>query len=105
MALNISDITPACERLDRAVHDAAVPLKNEASYQSALEALDFLLRDIGLDECHPLSDLTEGLLQSIMAYEAQHHPVPPAAPDMELRLLIKEYGLNKQAVAEAPDIE
>lgn len=104
MTLNISAVTAAWKHLDRVAHDAVAPLKDEESYQRALEALDSLLQAIGPDERHPLSDLAEGLMQRVMAYEAQHHPVPPAAPDMELRLLIKERGVTQQAVAEATGI-
>lgn len=104
MTLNISAVTTAWQNLDRVAHDAVAPLKDEASYQRALEALDSLLHAVGEDENHPLGDLTEGLMQRVMAYEAEHHPVPPASPDMELRLLLKENGVTQQAVAAATGI-
>ncbi|MFC6593167.1 type II toxin-antitoxin system HigA family antitoxin [Deinococcus lacus] len=104
MTLNISDVTAAWQRLDQVAHDAVAPLRDQESYGRGLQALDTLLRAVGENESHPLADLAEGLMQRVMAYEAQHHPLPPAAPDMELRLLMKERGVTQQAVAEATGI-
>lgn len=104
MTLNISEVTAAWQHLNMVAHDAIAPLRDEASYQRALSALDVLLKEVGEDEQHPLGDLAEGLMHRVMAYEAEHHPIPPAAPDMELRLLMNERSVTQVALAKATGI-
>jgi len=45
---------------------------------------------------HPLVDLVEGLIQRVTTYEDRAGHVPPAAPDLELRLLMQERGVTSR---------
>jgi len=104
MTLNIIELTQTWQRLHHLAHDAISPVTDETSYDRALVVLSDLLGQVGEDPAHPLSDLVEGLVQRVVAYQETAGHVPPAAADMELRLLMKERDLTQQALAEATGI-
>ncbi|WP_261665525.1 type II toxin-antitoxin system HigA family antitoxin [Deinococcus sp. Marseille-Q6407] len=104
MTLDISELTVTWQRLHVLAHDAIAPITDEESYDRAIMALDALLKEVGEDETHPLADLVEGLIHRVTAYQEAAQHVPPAAPEMQLRLLIQERGVTQQALSEATGI-
>jgi len=64
------------------------PNDSEAHYNRVLLALDTLLTKDGEQ---PLADLVE--IQRVTTYEDRAGHVPPAAPDLELRLIVQERGV------------
>lgn len=101
MTLNITELTQTWQHLHRLAPDAINPITDEDSHDRALVVLSDLLEQVGEDPAHPLSDLVEGLVGRVMAYQNAAEHVPPAFPEMELRLLMKERGLTQQALAAA----
>lgn len=79
-------------------------ISSEAQYILSLAALDTLLAEVGENSEHPLADLVEGLISRVTAYQDAAGHVPPAAADMELRLLMSERHVTQQALAEATGI-
>lgn len=67
------------------------PNGSEAHYDRVLLAFDTLLTEDGE---HPLVDLVERLIQRVTTYEDRAGHVPPAAPDLELRLIVQERSLT-----------
>lgn len=101
MTLNITELTQTWQRLHSLAPDAISPITDEDSYDRALAVLSELLQQVGEEPEHPLSDLVEGLVGRVTAYQNAAEHVPPASPEMELRLLMKEKGLTQQALAAA----
>lgn len=104
MTLNIPELTAVWQRLHNLAHEAIAPIVTENDYERALAALDDLLAQVGEDNQHPLGDLVEGLVGRVVAYQEAAQHIPPAAPDMELRLLIKENRITQQQLAAATGI-
>lgn len=103
--IDVSALTAAWQQVHALAHDAVAPIEDEAQYDRALVVLGALLAEVGEDGDHPLADLVEGLIGRVTAYQAAAGHVPPAAPDMELRLLVKERGLTQQELAAATGID
>ena len=102
---NFPELSQTFQQLQGLAPEAFTPIASEADLISATAFLQSLDREIGDTLNHPLAPLAETLMQRIMAYEAEHHPIAPAAPDMELRLLMKERGVTQQALAAATGID
>ena len=66
-----------------------------SSYRRACRVLDDLTDQVGDDERHPLAGLMDTLGTLIEAWEAEHHPLPQAAPRQVLTALRKEHGLKQ----------
>lgn len=102
---NFSELSSTFVQLQGLAPEAFAPITSEADLNRATAFLMSLDREIGETVGHPLAPLAETLMGRIMAYEAEHYPIPPAAPDMELRLLLKERGVTQQALAAATGID
>ncbi|WP_293910623.1 helix-turn-helix domain-containing protein [Deinococcus sp.] len=102
---NFSQLSSTFQQLQGLAPEAFTPIASEADLISATAFLQLLDREIGDTVSHPLAPLAETLMQRIMAYEVEHYPIPPAAPDMELRLLMKEHGVTQQGLSEATGID
>ena len=50
-------------------------IHNEPEYDLAVERLNHLLAEVGIDEQHPMYTLLDTLGTLIHAYEEQHHPI------------------------------
>jgi HTH-type transcriptional regulator / antitoxin HigA len=75
-------------------------LRNEHDYDLAVERLNSLLDEVGMDENHPLYTLLDTLGTLMHSYEEQHHPVPECRGGDVLRFLIEEHGLTQSALPE-----
>jgi len=102
---NFSELSSTFQHLQGLAPEAFTPIGSEADLIRATAFLQTLDREIEDVADHPLLPLAETLMQRIMAYEAEHFPIPPAAADMELRLLMKERGVTQQGLAEATGID
>ncbi len=102
---NFSELSSSFRDLHGLAMEAFMPIASEDDLISATAFLQSLDREIGDTADHLLAPLAETLMQRIMAYEAEHFPIPPAAPDMELRLLMKERSITQQALAAATGID
>lgn len=103
---NYQEITQVWQQLYGLAPELVMPITDKDSLERATDALRLLSREMnasGLNP-HPLDALSETVAQRIMAFEAEHFPIPPAAPDMELRLLLKEHNLTQQQLAAATGI-
>ncbi len=76
-------------------------LRNEHDYDRAVERLNSLLDEVGMDEAHPLYTLLDTLGTLMHAYEEQHHPMPECHGGDVLRFLMEEHGLTQ---SELPQI-
>jgi HTH-type transcriptional regulator/antitoxin HigA len=75
-------------------------IDSPASYKHACRLLDDLSDEIGDNEKHPLAGLMDTLGTLIEAWEAEHDPVPNAAPRQVLGALMKEQGLKQTDLKE-----
>ncbi len=102
--INVPELTQAWQQVHALAHDAIAPIDSEAQYDRALITLDALLAVVGENNRHPLADLVESLIGRVTAYQEAAGHVPPASPDMELRMLMKERGVTQQEVGDATGI-
>jgi HTH-type transcriptional regulator/antitoxin HigA len=75
-------------------------IRNEREYDLAVERLNRLLDEVGMDEEHPLYTLLDTLGTLIHAYEEEHHPIPECSGADVLRFLMEEHGLTQSDLPE-----
>ena len=75
-------------------------IRNEHEYDLAVERLNHLLDEVGINEQHPLYTLLDTLGTLIHAYEEQHHPMPECSGVDVLRFLMDEHGLTQSDMPE-----
>jgi len=75
-------------------------VRNEDEYDRAVERLNRLLDEVGLDEQHPLYTLLDTLGTLLHAYEEQHYPIPECSGADVLRFLMEEHGLTQSDLPE-----
>lgn len=75
-------------------------LRDEQEYDRAVERLNRLLDEVGIDEQHPLYTLLDTLGTLIHAYEEEHHPIPDCSGVDVLRFLMDEHGLTQSDLPE-----
>lgn len=80
-------------------------IHNEEDYDIAIERLNELIDEVGVDEQHPLYDLLDTLGTVIHAYEENHHSMPECDGVEALQFLIEEHGIDLTDFPEigAPD--
>ena len=80
-------------------------IRSEEEYDTAIERMNELLDEVGVDERHPLYDLLDTLGTVIHAYEEKHHPVPECDGVEAFQFLMEEHGLSKSDFPElgSPD--
>ncbi len=71
----MSVITPQLERSWRQV-SALLAIQNEQDYVLAVDRLNSLIDNVGIDEHHPRYSLLDTLGTLVHAWEEQHHPMP-----------------------------
>lgn len=101
---NYIELAQTWKHLQNLAPEAFLPITDEESLIKATATLKALDQEMGEDAEHPLRSLSDQLMGRIMAFEAEQFPIPPAAPDMELRLLLKEHNITQQQLAEATGI-
>ena len=77
------------------------PARTQAQYRTLVESLDAVLDAGGADESNPLARLAAMLGDLVSAYEAAHHPMPPAMNAVEaVRWFMERDGLRQNDVPE-----
>ena len=75
-------------------------IQNEQEYDLAVERLNGLIDEVGIDEQHPLYSLLDTLGTVVHAYEERHQPMPKCkGPDL-IRFLMEEHGLTQSHLTE-----
>lgn len=76
------------------------PIRTEAEYDKAVNALNQLL-DVGAgDEVHPLADLVATLGEIIGDYDDAHYPNGDVTPSAMLRFLMEQHNLTQSDLPE-----
>ena len=75
-------------------------IRSESDYDRAVERLNNLLDEVGLDEDHPLYTLLDTLGTLMHAYEEQHHAMPECQGGEVLGFLMEEHGLTQSDLPE-----
>jgi len=75
-------------------------IRSEADYERARAIVEALLTEIGDNEDHPLAEVLDYLADHIEAWEAEHTPIPEAAPGEVLRLLMEQHHLKQEDLAD-----
>lgn len=88
---------------------AMIPLfliRDENEYEKAIERLDALIDEVGVNEQHPLYELLDTLGTVIHAYEERRHPMPEASGVEMLQFLMEEHQLEPSELPElgTPDM-
>ena len=69
-------------------------IRSEEEYDIAIERMNELLDEVGVDEQHPLYELLDTLGTVIHAYEEKHYPVPECDGIEAFQFLMEEHGLS-----------
>jgi HTH-type transcriptional regulator/antitoxin HigA len=75
-------------------------IRNERDYDVAIQRLNQLIDEVGIDEQHPLYGLLDALGAIIRTYEEQHHPMPGCTGAEALQYLMEEHGLAQSGLPE-----
>ena len=76
-------------------------IRNEEEYEQAIERLNNLIDEIGLNKQHPLYNLFDTLGTLIEAYETEHYSIPNCSGSDVLAYLMEEHGLS---ISDLPEI-
>lgn len=75
-------------------------IKSELEYEQAVERLNALLDEVGINEDHPLYTLLDTLGIIIEAYEQEHYEIPDCSGAEILLYLMEEHSLNQSDLPE-----
>ena len=75
-------------------------IRNEDEYDNAVERMNQLVDEIGMNEAHPLYELLDTLGTLIHAYEEQHEPLQESSGVEALQYLMEEHGLKQSELPE-----
>ena len=75
-------------------------IRNEDEYDNAVERMNQLVDEIGMNEAHPLYELLDTLGTLIHAYEEQHEPLQESSGVEALQYLMEEHGLTQSELPE-----
>ena len=75
-------------------------INNEEEYDNAVELLNHLIDEIGVNEQHPLYEFLDTLGAVMHAYEEKHHAIPDCDGIEMLRFFIEEHGLAPSDLTE-----
>lgn len=101
---NFSELSRTWQQLHALAPEAFSPVENAEDLARATAFLKSLDREIGEIPGHPLADLANTVMHRILAYEAQHSPIPDADGPMMLAFYLEQKELTQQQVAEATGI-
>ena len=73
------------------------PIKNEASYQEAIERIEELW---GAAPDTPAGDELEILMVLVEAYENKHYPIPPSDPVNAILFQMDQLGVDRKKLQE-----
>ncbi len=103
---NFTDAARHFEQLHAAAPEFFMEIENDDDLARAtafLHTFDRETRAGATGGTHLLDPLANALMRRVMAYEEAHFP--PAAPDMELRVLLDVHKLTQGQLAEAVGID
>jgi HTH-type transcriptional regulator / antitoxin HigA len=75
-------------------------IRDEDEYDRAIERMNQLVDEIGINEAHPLYELLDTLGTLIHAYEEQHEPLQESSGIEALQYLMEEHGLTQSELPE-----
>jgi len=75
-------------------------IRTEDDYDQAVEHLNQLVDEVGLNETHPLYELLDTLGTLIHAYEEEHEPAQESSGAEALHYLMEEHGLTQSDLPE-----
>jgi HTH-type transcriptional regulator / antitoxin HigA len=75
-------------------------IRNEQQYDRAIERLNNLIDEIGINEQHPLYYLLDALGTMIEAYEKEHYEIPNCSGSDALAYLMEEHELSSSDLPE-----
>lgn len=75
-------------------------ISTEDDYDQAVEHLNQLVDEVGLNEAHPLYELLNTLETLIHAYEEQHEQLQVSSGVEALQYLMEEHGLTQSDLPE-----
>lgn len=104
-ALKLSELAVTWHHLETLAPEVVQPITTEEDYDRVLALLRQVMLEIGQTENHPLESLAASLTTRAVAWQDAAGHLPPASPDMELRLLMKERGVTQQQLAAATGID
>jgi HTH-type transcriptional regulator/antitoxin HigA len=75
-------------------------IRTEDEYDRAVERLNQLIDEVGINEAHPLYELLDTLGTLIHAYEEEHEPLQESSGVDALQYLMEEHGLTQSDLPE-----
>jgi len=75
-------------------------IRTEDDYDQAVEHLNQLVDEVGLNEAHPLYELLDTLGTLLHAYEEEHEPRQESSGVEALHYLMEEHGLTQSDLPE-----
>ena len=75
-------------------------IRNEEEYDQAVERMNQLIDEVGVDESNPLYELLDTLGTLIHAYEENHIQIPLVSGTDALRYLMDEHTLKQSELPE-----
>lgn len=101
---NFSELSRTWQHLHALAPEAFQPITDEEGLERTTRFLEVLDQELGEQPGHPLRGLADAVMHRIMAYEAEHHPVPGADGPMMLAFYLNQKDLTQQQVAAASGI-
>lgn len=102
---NFTEAIQSFQQLNAAAPEFFMPINNEEDLQRATAFLYQFDFEVKGEAQHPLDPLAEALGQRIMAYEAEHLPIPEASGKEVLGFMLDQHGLTQQQLADATGIK
>jgi HTH-type transcriptional regulator/antitoxin HigA len=76
-------------------------IRSEEEYDAAVERLNALIDEIGINQQHPLYGVLDTLGTLVHSYETEHHVIPDASGPGVLEYLMEEHGVSP---GDLPDV-
>lgn len=102
---NFAEAIRTFEHLNAVAPEFFMPIKNDADLERATAFLDAFDTDVKGEAPHPLDPLADALMQRIVAYEAEHYPIPDTDGASTLKFLLGQHRLTQQQLAEATGLQ
>lgn len=101
---NFAELSRTWQQLHALAPEAVEPIMNDEDLTRATAFLKAMDREMGEVAGHPLRGLADSLMHRIVAYEAEHFPVPDADGPMMLAFYLDQKNLTQQELAAATGI-
>ncbi len=103
---NYQDLAQTWQALSGLAPELFLPITDDQSLEQATAALRALDREMSASPVrpHPLAELADTAMRRILAYEAEHSPIPDADGPMMLEFYLDQKNLTQQQVSAATGI-